>query len=109
MYMHSPNLLMLISFSFRGYHLSATKKNVYPVHLLENTANRLQSESEFSHAGFYRDHLFDCHDISQRSRVRHSDISPGLAPMRRVSGVRQYYHTDESKILPETRAGLIVK
>lgn len=82
----------------KGYELQPSTKGTYPIHLMDFDANNPYGN------GFYRNHLFDYVDEHASHRCRQYDISTGLCPMRCVSGVRQHYRVDESKILPQARA-----
>ena len=89
----------------KNYCLLASRKTPYPTHLAERDQIRHATESEHDYVGFYRNNFFDFQDTRKSQRVRKDDISTGLAPLRCMSGVRNYFKTDESEILPEIRAG----
>ena len=94
---HKPN---------KKYALSATTKNVYPVH---HTLDMTEKILEGHTIDGYRNHHFDYPDLHASNRVRKDDITYGRKPLRCVEGVRKYHRTDESLILAETRAGRPVK
>ena len=87
------------------YVLAPTLKPKYPPHLAEEDVERLWNESETDFRGEYRDHFFDYKDTHKSQRCRREDITTGLKALRGVNGVRAYFKVNESKILPEVRAG----
>ena len=89
----------------KNYVLTATLKPKYPPQLAEDERQRLETETAEDHHGIYRDNVFDLTDAHKSQRCRRSDITTGINPQRGVVGVRTYYKVDESKILPELRAG----
>ena len=89
----------------KNYVLTATLKPKYPPQLAEDEHQRLETETAEDHHGIYRDNVFDLTDAHKSQRCRRSDITTGINPQRGVVGVRTYYKVDESKILPELRAG----
>ena len=89
----------------KNYHLTATLKPKYPPHLAEEDEDRLQKEDITCYEGVYRDNFFDCKNERKSQHCRREDITTGLQALRGVSGVRAYFKVNESKILPEVRAG----
>ena len=79
-------------------------KWTYPVHITDRDSQ--SHEPDESGNELFQNHFFDYEDAHKSSRVRKDDISVGLAPLRNVEGVRKWYRTNESLILPETREGL---
>ena len=88
----------------KNYVLGATRKKKYPVHIaLENELALLDDDTE---ATDYKNHFFDYPDTHKSFRVRRRDITTGIQSLRSVTSLRtKFYKTDESKILPEVRAG----
>ena len=85
----------------KTWYLTAMHKGTYPKHLAEiHTQDIIQQD------GFYVNHFFDYPDDRDSQRCRRCDISRGTQPLRFAGGVRKFYRGDESKILPEERAGL---
>ena len=89
----------------KNYTLAPTLKPKYPPHMAEADNRRLEFESEEQFEGVYRDHFFDFKDDRKSQHCRRWDITTGLQALRGVSGVRAYFKVNESKILPEVRAG----
>ena len=85
----------------KNWFLTATHKGTYPEHLAEHDHKELSEQD-----GFYWNHFFDFPDDHNSQRCRRSDISTGTQPLRFAGGVRKFFRGDESRILPEERAGL---
>ena len=88
----------------KSWYLTATHKGTYPEHLVEYNCKLLLEQD-----GFYVNHFFDFQDEHESQRCRHCDISRGSQPLRFAGGVWKFYRGNESKILPEERAGLAAK
>ena len=88
----------------KTWFLTTTHKGTYPEHLAEIHNDLLNNQD-----GYYTNHFFDFPDERDSQRVRRSDISRGTQPLRFAGGVRKYHRVDESKILPEERAGVEAK
>ena len=82
----------------KNWFLTATHKGTYPEHLAECHTEDMENQD-----GFYVNHFFDYPDEQDSQRCRHYDISRGTQPLRFV---RKFYRGDESRILPEDRAGM---
>lgn len=91
------------------FDLCTSNCSAYPVYLSMEDRERLNEEDESNFDGTFRDHFFDLMDEHMSNRNRRSDISTGIQPQRSAAGVRQHFRSDESRILPETRAGLPVR
>ena len=89
----------------KNYMLTATLKPKYPPHLDEGDMARYTEETENEFKGTFKDHFFDYKDCHKSQRCRRSDITTGLQALRGVTGVRAYFKINESRILPEVRAG----
>ena len=85
----------------KKWFLTMTHKGTYPEHLAD-----IHREEILDQEGFYCNHFFDYPDERSSQRCWRSDISRGTQPLRFSGGVRKFYRGDESKILPEERAGL---
>ena len=93
-YKHKPN---------KSYFFVPTTKGTYPVHVLPCYQ---EGDGKPSNV-YYSDHHFDCvNRLPNKRRTRRADITTGIAPLRGVHGVREWYKINERKINPETRAGL---
>ena len=88
----------------KSWYLTATHKGTYPEHLAEYNCKLLLEQD-----GFYVNHFFNFHDEHESQRCRRYDISRGSQTLRFAGGMRKFYRGDESKILPEERAGLAAK
>ena len=53
----------------------------------------------------YRNHFFDYPNDLKSHRVRRDDITTRLAALHNTDGVRRWFRTIESDILPEIRGG----
>ena len=88
----------------KNWFLTTTHKGTYPAHLAEH------NEKEYDDGGdgdnFYKNHFFDFPDDHTSQRCRRADISRGTQPLRFAGGVRKFFRGDESRILPESRAGM---
>ena len=70
---HKPN---------KSFVLTTTMKGTYPIHLLDNDRERLDTETADNHGGWYHDHFFDCSDIYMGTHhFRADDISSGFGPL----------------------------
>ena len=87
------------------YFLAPTLKPKYPPHLADEDTERISNENLDNFNGIYRDHYFDLKDTHKSQRCRREDITTGLQALRGVNGVRAYFKVNESRILPEIRAG----
>ena len=85
----------------KNWFLTAMHKGTYPEHLAEYNEMDIKEQD-----GHYVNHFFDYPDEHDSQWCRHYDISRGTQPLRSAGGVRKFYRGDESKILPEDRAGL---
>ena len=85
----------------KNWFLTATHKGTYPKHLAEYNKMDIKEQD-----GHYDNHFFNYPDERDSQRCRCYDISRGTQPLRFSGGVRKFYRGDESKILPEDRAGL---
>ena len=65
----------------KNYFLSATIKSKYEIKLAEECNKQLVRETLFNHNGVYRNHFFDFPNILHSQRVRHDDITTGLAAL----------------------------
>ena len=88
----------------KNWFLTAMHKGTYPEHLAECHTEDLNNQD-----GFYVNHFFDFPDQQDSQRCRQYDISRGTQPLRFSGGVCKFYRGDESRILPEDRAGLELK
>ena len=73
--------------------------------MAENDQDCLLGETCENYDGYYRDHFFDFADAHKKHQCRRDDITTGLTALRGITGVRQYFKVNESKILAELRAG----
>ena len=89
----------------KPYQLRVTLKPKYPPYLAENDQEHLLGETCENYDGYYRDHFFDFADAHKKHRCRRDDITTGLTVLRGITGVRQYFKVNESKIPVELRAG----
>ena len=88
----------------KGYHLLMTNCNVYPFHPNET----LLELSRVKQTNF-ADHPFDVPDLNHLKRKDASKDIKRDGPQRGARGVRQHFHVDETKILPEKKQGKGVK
>lgn len=88
----------------KPYEICTTNKGAYPVHLAEDDRERWENETEDNYDGIFKDHFFDYINEHPSKRVRRSDVSTGMNPMRNVQGVRQWFRNDESKLNPMHRS-----
>lgn len=88
----------------KAYEICTSNKSAYPVHLAEDDRQRWETEDEHNFDGVYKDHYFDYIDEHCSHRVRRTDVTTGINPMRNVQGVRQWFRSDESKINPMHRS-----
>ena len=84
----------------KNWFLTATHKGTYPEHLAEVHQDPVENND-----GYYKNHFFDFPDFRDSQRVRRCDISRGTQPLHFAGGVRKFHRVDESRILPEERAG----
>ena len=85
----------------KSWYLTATHKGTYPEHLAEFLQEDMANQD-----GFYVNHFFDYPDEHESQRCHQYDVSRGTQPLRFTGGIRKFYRGDESKILPEDRAGI---
>ena len=93
----------------KNYFLSATIKSKYEIKLAEECNEQLVRETLFNHNGVYRNHFFDFPNVLRSQRVRHDDITTGLAALQTTDGVRRWFKTVEADILSEIRGGNKIK
>ena len=89
----------------KNYYLAATVKVKYEVQLAEPENNRYLVENELHFNGVFRNHFFDYPNELKSQRVHRDDITTGLTALHNTDGVRCWFRTVESDILPETRGG----
>ena len=73
--------------------------------MAENDEKHYDEENVDQFTGMYRNHLFDYPNELKFHRVRRDDITTGLAALHNTDGVRRWFRTIESDILPEIRGG----
>ena len=89
----------------KNYYLSATIKSKYEIKLAENDEKHYDEENVDQFTGMYRNHLFDYPNALKSHRVRRDDITTGLAALHNTDGVRRWFRTIKSDILPEIHGG----
>ena len=85
----------------KNWFLTAMHKGTYPEHLAEYNAMDIKEQD-----GHYVNHFFYYPNECDSQQCRCYDISRGTQPLHFSDGIRKFYRGDESKILPEDRAGL---
>ena len=89
---------------YKNWYLTAMHKGTYPEHLAEVFKSNIMEQD-----GFYTNHFFDYPDEHESQRCCHYDISRGTQPLCFAGGVHKFFQGDESRILPEERAGMEAK
>ena len=93
----------------KNYYLAATVKCKYEIKLADLNFHRYIRESACHFHGMFRDHFFDFPKKLKSQRVRHDDITTGLAALRTSGGVCRWHKTIEADILSEIHGGHKVK
>ena len=93
----------------KNYYLAVTVKAKYEVQLAEPDYNRYVVENEIHFDGTFQNHFFDYPNELKSQCTHRDDITTGLTALHNTEGVRRWFRTVESDILPETHGGHKVK